>query len=287
MALDGRARPVRFLIRDRDAKFSRPFDAVLRSEGMRVIRAPVRAPNANAYAERVIETMRAECLDWTLIWGRRHLDRTLRTYAEHYNRRPHRALALASPVAAKEPTRSTRATSAGGTCSVGSSTSTTRPPRDRIRVFDPHAMTRSPSQWPGTARSATSAGRWSITTIEAMDHPVRSPAPAGACGGDGGCGAGAPCRSGADRARPRTGPGRSSRVRRASRGGEGSVAAASRWSAPGSSAVRGSGSRRSAARGSGRACRASDGCAARRPGARPGTGGTPGSPRPGSGGSHG
>jgi hypothetical protein len=68
--LDARTTPVRFLIRDRDAKFSRPFDMVLRSEGMRIIRTPVRAPNANAYAERVIETMRAECLDWTLIWGR-------------------------------------------------------------------------------------------------------------------------------------------------------------------------------------------------------------------------
>ena len=60
---------------------------------------------AKAYAERVIETIRAECLDWTLIWGRRHLDGTLRTYAEHYNRgRPHRALGLAPPlVAAREP----------------------------------------------------------------------------------------------------------------------------------------------------------------------------------------
>ena len=55
---------VRFLIRDRDAKFSRPFDAALRSEGMRVIRTPVRAPNAKAKAEQVIETIRAECLDW-------------------------------------------------------------------------------------------------------------------------------------------------------------------------------------------------------------------------------
>ena len=55
---------------------------------------------ANAYAERVIETIRAECLDWTLILGRRDLDRTLRTYGEHYNRqRPHRALSLASPLA--------------------------------------------------------------------------------------------------------------------------------------------------------------------------------------------
>src|SRR5664280_1306618 len=51
----------------------------------RLILTPIRAPNANAYAERVIETVRAECLDWTLILGRRHLDRTLRTYAEHYN----------------------------------------------------------------------------------------------------------------------------------------------------------------------------------------------------------
>ncbi|MBA2265853.1 MAG: transposase, partial [Chloroflexi bacterium] len=85
---------------DRDTKFSRSFDEVVRSEGARVILTPIRAPNANAYAERVIETIRAECLDWTLILGRRHLDRTLRTYAEHYNRRrPHRGLALAIPLA--------------------------------------------------------------------------------------------------------------------------------------------------------------------------------------------
>jgi putative transposase len=98
--LDARVSPVRFLIRDRDTKFCRGFDEVVRSEGARVIRTPIQAPNANAHAERVIETMRAECLDWTLILGRRHLDRTLRTYAEHYNRgRPHRALGLASPLA--------------------------------------------------------------------------------------------------------------------------------------------------------------------------------------------
>jgi putative transposase len=90
---------IRFLIRDRDTKFCRPFDTVLRSEGMRVIRTPIQAHNANAHAERVIETMRAECLDWTLILGRRHLDQTLRIYAEHYNRqRPHRAIRLATPL---------------------------------------------------------------------------------------------------------------------------------------------------------------------------------------------
>jgi transposase InsO family protein len=99
MALDDRSPAIRFLIRDRDSKYSRSFDAVLRSEGMRVIRTPFRAPNANAHAERVIETIRIECLDWTLILGRRHLDQTLRIYAEHYNRqRPHRAIRLAPPL---------------------------------------------------------------------------------------------------------------------------------------------------------------------------------------------
>jgi transposase InsO family protein len=99
LALDDRSPAIRFLIRDRDSKYSRSFDTVLRSEGMRVIRTPFRAPNANAHAERVIETIRAECLDWTLILGRRQLDQTLRIYAEHYNRgRPHRALGLATPL---------------------------------------------------------------------------------------------------------------------------------------------------------------------------------------------
>jgi transposase InsO family protein len=98
MDLDDRPTAVRFLIRDRDTKFVGPFDEVFRSEGARVIRTPVRAPNANAYAERVIETVRAECLDWSLILGRGHLDRTLTTYATHYNRgRPHRALGLCAP----------------------------------------------------------------------------------------------------------------------------------------------------------------------------------------------
>jgi transposase InsO family protein len=99
MALDARASPVRFFIRDRDTNFSRGFDQVVRSEGARVIVTPIQAPNANAHAERVIETIRAECLDWTLILGRRHLDRTLRTYVEPYNRqRPHRAIRLATPL---------------------------------------------------------------------------------------------------------------------------------------------------------------------------------------------
>jgi putative transposase len=61
--LDARGLHVRFLIRDRDTKFSRSFDEVFRSEGARVIVTPIGAPNANAHAERVIETIWAECLD--------------------------------------------------------------------------------------------------------------------------------------------------------------------------------------------------------------------------------
>ena len=71
----------RFLIRDRDSKFSAAFDEVFRSEGIRIIRTPIRAPQANAYAERFVRTIRAECLDWLLILGRRHLEHALRTYA--------------------------------------------------------------------------------------------------------------------------------------------------------------------------------------------------------------
>jgi putative transposase len=90
---------MRFLIHDRDSKFAAPFDEVFRSEGIRVvIQTPIRAPQANAYAERFVRTIRAECLDWLLIIGRRHLATVLRTYTAHYNReRPHRALALHPP----------------------------------------------------------------------------------------------------------------------------------------------------------------------------------------------
>jgi hypothetical protein len=95
---------MRFLIHDRDSKFTAGFDEVFRSEGIRVIRTPIRAPQANAYAERFVRTIRAECLDWLLLLGRRHLERVLRAYTAHYNReRPHRALGLHPP----EPTATT------------------------------------------------------------------------------------------------------------------------------------------------------------------------------------
>jgi transposase InsO family protein len=89
---------VRFLIHDRDATFSAAFDEVFRSEGARVIRTPIQAPNANAHAERWVRTVRGECLDWLLIFGRRQLERVLRIDVEHYNRRrPHRTLDLHAP----------------------------------------------------------------------------------------------------------------------------------------------------------------------------------------------
>ena len=86
------------LLRDRDAKFSRSFNEVFRSEGGEVLVTPVRAPKANAYAERWVRTVRTECLDWLLIVGRSHLEQVLRVYVQHYNgHRPHRALGLAAP----------------------------------------------------------------------------------------------------------------------------------------------------------------------------------------------
>jgi putative transposase len=99
LVLGEQGRRVGYLLRDRDAKFSRSFDDVFRSEGGKVLLTPVRAPKANAYAERWVRTVRAECLDWLLIVGRAHLEHILRVYAEHYNaHRPHRALRLEPPL---------------------------------------------------------------------------------------------------------------------------------------------------------------------------------------------
>src|SRR6266704_1132289 len=101
---------IRFLIHDRDSKFAASFHEVFRSEHISVIQTPIRAPQANAYAERFVRTVRAECLYWLLIIGRRHLETVLRSYTVHYNReRPHRGLALHPP----EPATATQQQNSG------------------------------------------------------------------------------------------------------------------------------------------------------------------------------
>ena len=89
---------LRFLIRDRDSKFIAGFDTVFTSEQITIIRTPVRAPRANAVAERWIGTVRRECTDRILILGRQHLTTVLVIYLRHYNtHRPHRALSQRPP----------------------------------------------------------------------------------------------------------------------------------------------------------------------------------------------
>jgi len=103
LSMDGELERVAFLIRDRDSKYTQAFDEVFISEGALVIKTPVRAPQANAFAERFVRTVRHEVLDLTLVFGTRHLDRILRRYAEHYNaQRPHRGLDLRTPAGASE-----------------------------------------------------------------------------------------------------------------------------------------------------------------------------------------
>jgi putative transposase len=104
LSVGGAVEDVRFLIRDRDAKFTGGFDEVFRTDGVEVILTPFRSPQANAHAERFVRTVRAECLDWLLILGPRQLDRALRVYVDHYNtERPHRALGRHPPVATPPP----------------------------------------------------------------------------------------------------------------------------------------------------------------------------------------
>jgi transposase len=150
-------RPVRFLVHDRDAKFSGAFDEVFRTEPVMIIRTPVKAPNANAHAERFIRTVRSDCLDWLLILGRRQLERVLREYVDHYNR-----AAPAPRARTASAPGFTKGRSVSTTKSVGRS-----PPRPARRV-DPRVRARrlmkseflNPTRRPGARPSMA----WISTT---------------------------------------------------------------------------------------------------------------------------
>jgi transposase InsO family protein len=130
-SLEERKLPVRFLIHDRDRKFTAAFDEVFRSEGVDIVHTPIQAPKANAIAERFVGTVRRECLDWLLVVGHRHLERVLGVFVDHYNgHRPHRA----QPGRARP--RATRASSrhgADGACG---------PEAGSARRFDPRVQGR-------------------------------------------------------------------------------------------------------------------------------------------------
>ena len=98
MDLDGRTAPAKFLLRDRDSRFTTAFDAVFAAEGIRILLTPPQAPRANAICERMIGTLRRELLDPLLIVNERHLHRVVTVYVSHFNAcRPHRSLAQLAP----------------------------------------------------------------------------------------------------------------------------------------------------------------------------------------------
>ena len=104
MGLEDRLGQFRFLVRDRDSRFTAACDAVFAAEAIEVLITPVRAPRANAYSERWVGAVRRELLDRMLTFGCRQLRAVLAEYVEHYNsHRPHRALGQAPPLGPAEP----------------------------------------------------------------------------------------------------------------------------------------------------------------------------------------
>ena len=104
MQLEDDKLELKYVIHDRDRKYCRAFDAVLRAEGAEVIVTPLLAPTANAHAERWVGSLRRECLDWLLIVSEGHLAVVLHEYLTHYNsERPHRSCGLRPPTARGDP----------------------------------------------------------------------------------------------------------------------------------------------------------------------------------------
>ncbi len=129
LAIGERPSAVKFLIQDRDTEFTASFDEVFAAEAIRIIKTPVRAPRANAVCERVIGTIRRECLDQILILGRRHLEAVLSEYVAHYNshriglwasvRRPSRVRLFPSLATLTSPSSDEPIASAGSSTSTG------------------------------------------------------------------------------------------------------------------------------------------------------------------------
>lgn len=94
----------RLLIHDHDRKYGGGSDGVFQAAALKVIKTPIAAPRANSHMERQIGSTRRECLDWLIVLNRRHLERILREWLEHYNTaRPHRGLDLRTPIARSDP----------------------------------------------------------------------------------------------------------------------------------------------------------------------------------------
>jgi len=161
MDLGDRADQLRFLIRDRDSKFTAAFDAVFTGADIQIIRTPIRAPRANAIVERFIGTLRRECLDHLLITGLRHLDIVLREFIQHFNtHRPHRSLDQRPPAASTPHVPARPSGRSGEIGSAASSTNTCR--LHEVTLFSAPTGEHGPVRpvdawsWVGARRMATS-----------------------------------------------------------------------------------------------------------------------------------
>ena len=138
--LEDAGRHFRFLIRDRDTKFTASFDTVLASIGIETIRTPVASPRANAFAERFVRTVRQDCLDHLLVVSQRHLEALLAEYVRHYNEaRPHRGLQLDQPLPRPATSATVDGTVHPSRCS--------RRHRPRVRARPPEPRRRALSEW--------------------------------------------------------------------------------------------------------------------------------------------
>ena len=184
MNLGDRAEQFRFLIRDRDSKFTATFDAVFAGADIRIIRTPVRAPRANAIAERFIGTLRRECLDHLLITGPRHLKQVLQEFIEHYNtHRPHRSLDQHPPAGRTPPPSGAtiqplRRDRLGGLAHEYVQAATLRPTNRSCLIRNPDASRLAEGTTFGWTTSTTSATgrRWRLPASVRRCWSSRPPA---------------------------------------------------------------------------------------------------------------